>query len=108
MTAGPSGQAMPTRRLAQIRTVNIPEPAAVYELAVQPDESWKKLKSKYEEALSAFEMQNFAFAAGTLGELLTADAFRNDGACLVLIQRAATCLIERPKEFSPVLAMESK
>ena len=100
--------AMPTRRLAQVRTINIPEPATVYELAVNPDETWGRLKTKYEEALSAFEMQNFAFAAGTLGELLTADAFRNDGACLVLIQRAATCLIERPKEFSPVLAMESK
>ena len=102
------GSTMPTRRLAQVRTVNIPDPATVYELAVHPDETWTRLKTKYEEALAAFEMQNFAFAAGTLGELLTADAFRNDGACLVLIQRAATCLIERPKEFSPVLAMESK
>ena len=99
---------MPVRRLAQIRTVNIPEPAVVYELAVNPDEAWMRLKSRYEESLTAFEMQNFAFAAGTLGELLTADAFRNDGACLVLIQRAANCLIERPKNFSPVLAMENK
>jgi adenylate cyclase len=102
------GGTMPTRRLAQVRTVNIPEPATVYELAVTPDETWFRLKTKYEEALAAFELQNFASTAGTLGELLTADAFRNDGACLVLIQRAATCLIERPKEFSPVLAMESK
>jgi adenylate cyclase len=99
---------MPTRKLATIRTVNIPEAATVYELAVNPDEQWTRLKTKYEEALAAFEKQEFASSAGTLGELLSADAFRNDGACLILIQRAATCLIDRPKDFDPIWRMDQK
>ena len=102
---------MPTRRLAQIRTVNIPETATVYELGVNPDETWMRLKTKYEQALDAFEKEGFASAAGTLGELLSNDAHRNDGACIVLMQRAATCLIDPPtppKKFDPVWEMDKK
>jgi adenylate cyclase len=105
---------MPTRRLAQIRTVNIPETATVYELAVNADETWLRLKTKYEQALNAFDNEGFASAAGTLGELLCVDDYRNDGACLALMQRAATLLIEPPKKtdpptkFDPVWEMGNK
>jgi adenylate cyclase len=98
----------PQRRLAQVRVVNIPEPVTLYELPSAETERWLVLKKQYEEALAAFDRQDFPATMGLIGSLLINPQYRNDGPSLVLMQRAAKYLIEKPVEFSPVLEMLSK
>jgi adenylate cyclase len=98
----------PQRRLAQVRVVNIPEPVTLYELPMVETERWLFLKKQYEEALAAFDRQDFPAAMGLIGGLIISPQYRNDGPSLVLMQRAAKFLIEKPVEFSPVLEMLSK
>jgi adenylate cyclase len=99
---------LPVRRLAQVRVVNIPEPVVLYEVPASESEGWLFLKKQYEDALDAFEKQNFAGAMGLIGGLLIHPLYNHDGPSLVLMQRAAKHLIEKPVEFSPVLEMFSK
>lgn len=99
---------LPARKLAQVRVVNIPEPVALYEISHNPGESWAYLKKQYEDALAAFERQDFASAMAVIGGLVTNPHYRQDGPSLVLMQRAAKYLIETPEKFSPVLEMLTK
>jgi adenylate cyclase len=96
------------RRLAQVRVLNIPAPIVLYELASGESESWLHLKKQYEDASAAYERQDFAAAMGLIGGLITHPLYRRDGPSLVLMQRAAKHLIEKPAEFSPVLEMTTK
>lgn len=98
----------PCRRLAQVRVVNIPDPVILYELASSETDAWVHLRKQYEGALAAFERQDFAGSMGLIGGLITHPLYRHDGPCLVLMQRAAKHLIEKPNEFSPVLEMTTK
>ncbi len=99
---------LPMRRLAQVRVVNIPEPVTLYELTQSESESALYLKKQYEEASAAFERKDFAAAMGLIGGLIINPLYRNDGPSLVLMQRAAKYLIEKPVDFSPVLEMTTK
>jgi len=101
-------QPQPCRRLAQVRVLNIPDPIILYELAGAETEAWLHLKKQYEEALGAFERQDFAASMGLIGGLITHPLYRQDGPSLVLMQRAAKYLIEKPSEFSPVVEMTTK
>lgn len=101
-------QPLPMRRLAQVRVVNIPEPVTLYELPTAETEEWLHLKKHYEDALDAFEKQNFPVAVGMVGALMSNPAYGKDGPSLVLMQRAAAVLIEPPSQFSPVLEMRTK
>jgi adenylate cyclase len=96
------------RRLAQVRVVNIPEPVTLFELPAAENERWLHLKKQYEEAAAAFDRHDFPATMGLIGGLLINPQYRNDGPSLVLMQRAAKYLIEKPVEFSPVLEMTSK
>lgn len=101
-------QPLATRRLATVRVVNIPEPVTLHELAHAPTDSWAHLKRQYEESLASFEREDFAAAMGIIGGLIAQPMYRHDGPSLVLMQRAARHLIEKPAEFSPVLEMTAK
>jgi adenylate cyclase len=97
-----------TRRLGQVRVVNIPEPATLHELVIAPSTGWMELSIRYEKALAAYEASDFARAAGILGELVSTEEHRDDGPSLILMQRTAKHLIEPPESFSPVLELSSK
>ena len=63
-------QAFAFRRLCTIRTVNIIEPVAIYELCEDPNSNWVSLKKAYELALQHFEEQRFEDANTVLKRLL--------------------------------------
>ena len=58
------------RRLCTIRTVNIIEPVAIYELCEDPNSNWVSLKNAYELALQHFEERRFDDADAILKRLL--------------------------------------
>ena len=77
-------------------------------MAQSETEKWLYLKKQYEEASAEFERKEFAAAMGLIGGLIINPLYRNDGPSLVLMQRAAKYLIEKPVDFSPVLEMTTK
>ncbi len=97
-----------TRRLAQVRVINIDKPVTLYELTPPDRPGGPELKAGYEEALASFETGEFRATARILGTLLTQPRFRDDGPSLVLMQRAVTALVEEPKNFTPVWDLPSK
>ncbi|HEX5444503.1 MAG TPA: adenylate/guanylate cyclase domain-containing protein, partial [Pirellulales bacterium] len=82
-----------TRRLCQVRVVNIAEPVALYELCPQADAAWQEIRARYEEALREFEQQRFGKTTTIAGEIL--EAHPDDGPSIVLLSRAATLLAEQ-------------
>jgi adenylate cyclase len=97
-----------TRRLTQVRVVNIAEPVTLYELAPVDQPGWAELRGGYEEALARFEAGDFRTTTRILGGLLSQPLYRDDGPSLVLLQRAVTILIDEPPHFSPVWELPSK
>ncbi len=99
-----------TRRLCQVRVVNIAEPVALYELCPQADAAWQEIRARYEEALREFEQQRFGKTTTIAGEIL--EAHPDDGPSIVLLSRAATLLAEqlggRAGEFSPIWELPGK
>jgi adenylate cyclase len=98
----------PTRRLTQVRVINIDRPVALYELAAHGKPGWDTLKAAYEDALACFEKGDFRATTRILGTLLAEPLHREDGPSLVLLQRAVTALLDKPKMFSPVWELPSK
>jgi adenylate cyclase len=99
-----------TRRLAQVRLVNINQPVTLYELAPPRQPAWPELRSGYEEALAAFEARDFRTATRVLGAIVAQPRYRQDGPSLILLQRAVTAMIDEPREeeFTPVWELPSK
>ncbi len=97
-----------TRRLAQVRVMNIAEPVTLYELTLPGQAGFAELKGAYEDALAAFEKQEFRRAALLLGGLLAQERYADDGPALVLMQRVINNLAERPKTFLTVWELPSK
>lgn len=97
-----------TRRLAQVRVINIARPVTLYEVMPPDQPGAAELRAAYEEALTAFETGEFRAAARVLGGLLTQPRYRDDGPSLILMQRAVTALVDEPDEFSPVWELPSK
>ncbi len=87
-----------TRRLCQVRVVNITTPVELFELRPQAENTWKTLQQSYEEALQEFEKQNFRNAAGVLSRLIS--QYPEDGPSLILLSRAVALLIAGA-EFNP-------
>ncbi|MBI3839839.1 MAG: hypothetical protein HY288_18100 [Planctomycetia bacterium] len=87
-----------TRRLCQVRVVNISTPVELYELRPQAENGWKTLQHSYEEALQEFEKQNFRNAAGVLSKLIS--QYPEDGPSLILLSRAVALLISGA-EYNP-------
>jgi adenylate cyclase len=97
-----------TRRLSALEVVNIADPVTVYQLTSPGHEGWATLKEAYEQALAHFENKEFRAAARILGALLAQPSSRDDGPSLVLMQRAVTCLVDEPKQFTPVWKLPDK
>ncbi|MCS7045008.1 MAG: adenylate/guanylate cyclase domain-containing protein [Gemmataceae bacterium] len=101
-----SGGGFTTRRLGQIRVVNIVEPVAVYELVPPEQPRWSELRRQYEAALAEFERKDFRQAVRILGNLLP--EFPDDGPAYVLMARAVQGLVEEPERFDPVWTLPGK
>ena len=95
-----------SRRLCRVRVVNIVEPVELYELTVSDQSGWTELKQGYETALAAFERREFRQAAHVLSGLL--EKWPDDGPCLLLLSRAATCLLDPIAEFNPIWELPGK
>jgi hypothetical protein len=95
-----------SRRLCNLKVVNITEPVELYEVVPAGQPGWAGLKQGYEEALGLFERQEFRKAARVLGNLL--GEFPGDGPSLVLLSRAVHFLIEEPEAFTPVWELPGK
>jgi adenylate cyclase len=89
-----------TRRLCQVRVVNIKEPVALYELVAPGHPGLPDMKVSYERALDEFERKNFRATARMLGPLV--DEHVNDGPSLVLLSRAVNALVQDGGSFDPV------
>lgn len=96
----------PLRRLCSLRTVNIPEPVVVYELADAPDARWSELKRRYEDALTLFESGKFYEAMAILGGLMA--EFPHDEPTRYLLQRNVNYLNKSSGDFDPVWNLERK
>jgi adenylate cyclase len=97
-----------TRRLGQVKVVNIPDAVELCQLTMPGQEAWAGLKEGYEQALVQYENQEFRLAARILGRLLAEPQHGNDFPSQVLLQRAVTYMVEPPKEFSAVWELEGK
>lgn len=113
VTAGTQARlddAFATRRLCQVRVVNIAEPVALYELCPQADGGWHDVRQRYDDALREFEQQRFGKTTMILGQIL--ENHPDDGPSIVLLSRAATLLAEqlggRAGEFSPIWELPGK
>jgi adenylate cyclase len=95
-----------TRRLCQVRVVNIAQPVTLFELAPPGKPRWPDLKAGYEQALDEFTRGDFRHACQTLGRLIRDHA--DDGPALLLLSRAVGCLVEAPTPFDPVMVLEGK
>ncbi len=100
------GDLLATRRLGQVRVVNIGEPVTLYEVVLPGDASLPALKQHYETALAHFEKKEFREAARILGNLLP--DYPHDGPAFVLMSRAVQCLVEEPEKFDPVWTLPGK
>lgn len=99
-----------TRRLCQVRVVNIAEPVALYELCPAADGGWHDVRRRYDEALREFEQQRFGKTTTIVGQIL--ETHPDDGPSIVLLSRAATLLAEqlggRAGEFSAIWELPGK
>ena len=95
-----------TRRLCSVRTVNIPHPVVIFEVADAPNAQWAELKRRYELALNLFEHAKFHEALPILGAL--AHEFPQDDPTVLLLKRNVADLRTIPSEFDPVWELGNK
>src|SRR5262249_45945435 len=95
-----------SRRLCKVRVVNIAEPVDLYELAAESRPNWAEARREYEKALAEFEQENFRTAARILGNWRADHG--DDGPALLLLFRAAQCMVEQPTPFDPVWQLPGK
>jgi len=95
-----------TRKLCQVRVVNIKQPVALFELVPPDHPHWPDLQTKYENALTEFDATRFRLAARILGNLLGEVA--EDGPSLVLMSRTVKALVEGQEDHHPVWDLPGK
>lgn len=105
-TRSQMGAGFASRRVCQVRVVNIAEPVVLHELGRTDDAGWDELQQAYEGALSAFENRNFHQAAHLLGGLLQTRP--DDGPSLLLLSRVANCLVSADGDFNPCWDLPGK
>lgn len=93
-----------SRKLCQVRAINIKEPVELYELL--PPHKPAKLVERYEAALAHFEGQQLPQAAAMLSQLLVEHP--QDGPALLLMSRVVDRLLRREEAFSPVWELPGK
>jgi len=97
-----------SRRLCTVKVNNIELPVDLFEIVPLDTPDWEDLCSSYEQALNAFELQDFRLAASMLGNLLL--RYPNDGPSLLLMSRTVNELIRQTpeSEFNPVWQLPGK
>jgi adenylate cyclase len=95
-----------TRRLCQVRVVNIEKPVNLYELVADGTATWLDVRTRYEEGLGAYEQGKFRAAARMLGNLLA--QYPDDAPSLLLLSRAVNAMVDAPPKFSPVWDLPGK
>jgi adenylate cyclase len=100
------GEEFATRRLCQVKVVNIEEPVELYELALPGRPGWVEARREYEQALADFEQKRFREAAWRLAGLRAQQS--DDGPALVLLSRVVNCMVEEPAPCDPVWVLPSK
>jgi adenylate cyclase len=97
-----------SRRLCTVKVNNIELPVDLFEIVPSDTSEWEDLSSSYEQALHAFEEQDFRLAASMLGNLLLRHP--NDGPSLLLMSRTVNELISQTSdsEFNPVWQLPGK
>jgi adenylate cyclase len=95
-----------TRRLCQVRVLNIRQPVTLHELVAQGRSSWPEAKLEYEKALAEFETGNFAKVAQILGNWR--EQHPDDAPAVLLLYRAVHCLVEETLPFDPVWTLPGK
>lgn len=94
-----------TRRLCDVRVVNIVQPIAIHELVPDDQLGWPRLKTDYEAGLSEFEQRRFRESTRKLTPLY---ADLDDGASLVLLSRVVQCMVDDSVDFDPVWELPGK
>jgi adenylate cyclase len=95
-----------TRRICQVRVVNIEKPVNLYELVAHGADRWLDLKTHYEHALEAYEQGRYSNAAKLLGALL--GQHPDDAPSLVLLARAVNALVDETAKASSVWELPGK
>ncbi len=103
------GDALPTRRLCQVKVVGIDGAVDLYELADSDvDDVWRTRKESYETALSLFETEQFEEACHAIHPLLSSHHKRYDTASLTLFSKSVECHKTPPRPFDPVWELKWK
>ena len=100
------GAGFPRRRLGSARVINIADPIELFELFPPDQPDVQDLCSGYDEALKAFEAQQFLKATGILGRLVS--VHRNDGPSFALLARAINSVVDEPENFDPAFRLKGK
>jgi adenylate cyclase len=95
-----------TRRLCQVRVVNIAQPVTLCELIGATANGWTGMKLAYEQALDHFTRGEFRQACRTLGRTILDHP--DDGPSIILLSRAVACLVQTPDPFDPVMVLPGK
>jgi adenylate cyclase len=95
-----------TRKLCDVRVVNIKETVELYELVPADHAHWQNIQTKYGEALRLFNASEYRLTARILGSLL--GEVSDDGPSLVLMSRAVNSLVNGPEETHPVWDLPGK
>jgi adenylate cyclase len=94
------------RCLGRARVVNIAEPIELFELCRPDQPHVHEICTTYEEALAAFEAQEFRKSIGVLGHLVS--VHRDDGPSVALLARAIACMSVEPGTFDPAFRLPGK
>ena len=94
-----------SRRLCQVRAINIKAPVALYELLAD-GAAGVPLIDRYETALMHFEAQELPQAAALVSQLLVEHP--QDGPSLLLMSRVVERLLRKGEDFSPVWDLPGK
>ena len=90
------GTEFESRRLAEVRVVNIGEPLQLHELVKRGEPGWADKKARYEEALSLYEAHRLPEAAKVLSGVIQSQEVV-EGPAVALMARTMEALISRDR-----------
>ena len=90
------GTEFESRRLAEVRVVNIGEPLQLHELVRRGEPGWADKKARYEEALSLYEAHRLPEAAKVLSGVIQSQEVV-EGPAVALMARTMEALISRDR-----------
>ena len=94
-----------SRRLGQVRVINIREPIEMFQVVPSHEADWERHSVQYEQALSLFEQRNLPDAARLLGGLIAVHGA--SGPYLSLMARTIEGLLT-PERWSDVFQLPGK